>query len=280
MRYQLRLPGLAIAAMLLVTACNSSTSPTTAPASAAAPSAAAPSAAAPSDSAGAPASAGADVMGVDDGTKLTLWTRAATEARVRPLVEAYNASHKNQIELTVTPTDDYQTKVGAAAGSNGLPDLFSADVVFMPNWTSQGLFQDITSQIAGLPYADKIAPGAHQGVDLGRQEVRPAVHRRPVRLAVQQGALPPGRPRSREGPPTTLEEFADQARAVAKLGNGIHGTFFGGNCGGCKVFTWWPIAWADGQQVMNPDGTQSMLNSDESKQIYSIFKTSSMTAPC
>ena len=116
MRYQLRLPGLAIAAMLIVTACNSSTSPTTAPASAAAPSAAAPSAAAPSDSAGAPASAGADVMGVDDGTKLTLWTRAATEARVRPLVEAYNASHKNQIELTVTPTDDYQTKVGAAAG--------------------------------------------------------------------------------------------------------------------------------------------------------------------
>ena len=71
MRYQLRLPGLAIAAVLLVTACNSSTSPTTAPASAAAPSAAAPSAAAPSDSAGAPASAGADVMGVDDGTQLT-----------------------------------------------------------------------------------------------------------------------------------------------------------------------------------------------------------------
>ena len=36
MRYQLRLPGLAIAVVLLVTACGSSTSPTTAPASAAA----------------------------------------------------------------------------------------------------------------------------------------------------------------------------------------------------------------------------------------------------
>ena len=36
---------------------------------------------------GQPASAGADVMGIDDGTKLTMWTRAATEARVRPLVD-------------------------------------------------------------------------------------------------------------------------------------------------------------------------------------------------
>jgi multiple sugar transport system substrate-binding protein len=271
MRYQLRLPGLAIAAVLLVTACNSSTSPTTAPASAAAPSAAAPSAAAPSDSAGAPASAGADVMGVDDGTKLTLWTRAATEARVRPLVDEYNKTHKNQIELTVTPTDDYQTKVGAAAGSNGLPDLFSADVVFMPNWTSQGLFQDITSRIAGLPYADKIAQAHIKAstwdnkqyglpfiVDLSVWLYNKALYR--------QAGLDP------EKGPTTLQEFADQARAVAKLGGDIHGTFFGGNCGGCNVFTWWPITWADGQQVMNEDGTQSMLNSDENKQIYSTFK--------
>ncbi len=271
MRYQLRLPGLAIAAMLIVTACNSSTSPTTAPASAAAPSAAAPSAAAPSDSAGAPASAGADVMGVDDGTKLTLWTRAATEARVRPLVDEYNKTHKNQIELTVTPTDDYQTKVGAAAGSNGLPDLFSADVVFMPNWTSQGLFQDITSRIAGLPYADKIAQAHIKAstwdnkqyglpfiVDLSVWLYNKALYR--------QAGLDP------EKGPTTLKEFADQARAVAKLGGDIHGTFFGGNCGGCNVFTWWPITWADGQQVMNDDGTTSMLNSDENKQIYSTFK--------
>jgi multiple sugar transport system substrate-binding protein len=211
-------------------------------------------------------------MGVDDGTKLTLWTRAATEARVRPLVDEYNKTHKNQIELTVTPTDDYQTKVGAAAGSNGLPDLFSADVVFMPNWTSQGLFQDITSRIAGLPYAANIAQahikastwdskqyGLPFVVDLSVWLYNKALYR--------QAGLDP------EKPPTTLAEFATQARAVAKLGGGVHGTFFGGNCGGCNVFTWWPITWADGMQVMNPEGTQSMLNSDENKQIYSTFQS-------
>src|SRR5690606_17996488 len=72
-------------------------------------------------------------IGVDDGTQLTLWSRAATQVRVDQLVQAYNASHKNQITATYVVTDDYQTKIGAAAAANGLPDLFSADVVFMPN---------------------------------------------------------------------------------------------------------------------------------------------------
>ena len=81
--------------------------------------------------------AGPATFGVDDGTHITLWSRAATQARADALVKAYNATHKNQIDATYVPTDDYQTKVGAAAAAKGLPDLFSADVVFMPNWTSE-----------------------------------------------------------------------------------------------------------------------------------------------
>ena len=89
-----------------------------------------------------------------------MWSRAATQARADALVQAYNASHKNHIDVTFVPTDDYQTKVGAAAAANSLPDLFSADVVFMPNWTSAGLFQDLTARIATLPFAANIAQGA------------------------------------------------------------------------------------------------------------------------
>jgi multiple sugar transport system substrate-binding protein len=272
MRYQSRLPALAIGFVLIVSACSSSSSPSASSGggTSAAPSVAAPSAAGSEIPAGS--GVGGTAQGIDDGTKITMWTRAATEARVRPLVEAYNKSHKNQVELTVTPTDDYQAKVGAAAGSNGLPDLFSADVVFMPNWTSQGLFQDITDKIAGLPYADKIAQ-AHIVASTweNKKYGLPFI----VDLSVwfynkdlyRKAGLDP------EKGPTTLDEFATQARAVQKLGGDIHGTFFGGNCGGCNVFTWWPIAWADGQQVMNPEGTQSMLNSDENKKIYSTFRS-------
>ena len=147
-------------------------------------------------------------QGIDDGTKITMWTRAATEARARPLVDAYNASHKNQVELTVVPTDDYQAKVGAAAGSDGLPDLFSADVVFMPNWTSPGPVPGHHRPRSTPAVRRQDRPGAHQGVDLGQQAVRPAVHRRPVGLVLQQGALPAGR--SRPG------EAADDAGRVRR----------------------------------------------------------------
>ena len=87
---------------------------------------------------------------VDNGTKLTMWTRAATRPQSEALVKAYNATHKNQVELTVIPTDDYQAKVGAAAGSRDLPDLFASDVVFVPNYTSSGLFADITGRIIDI----------------------------------------------------------------------------------------------------------------------------------
>jgi multiple sugar transport system substrate-binding protein len=87
---------------------------------------------------GGEATVAANPEGIDDGTKLTLWTRAPLEAQAKALVQAYNASHKNQVELTITPNDDYVTRVGAAAGSGNLPDLFAADIVYVPNWTEQG----------------------------------------------------------------------------------------------------------------------------------------------
>jgi multiple sugar transport system substrate-binding protein len=211
-----------------------------------------------------------DPMGVDDGTQLTLWTRAATQARADQLIQAYNATHKNQVVATYVVTDDYQTKVGAAAAANGLPDLFSADVVFMPNWTSAGLFTDITDKINALPGIDKVAPAA---IDVstwdGKKYGMPFIADLSVwmwnKKLYKEAGLDP------EKGPTSLTEFAEQARAVAKLGNGVYGTFWGGNCGGCEVFTWFPIAWADGETIMNPEGTESHANSDEWKAIFKVF---------
>jgi multiple sugar transport system substrate-binding protein len=216
------------------------------------------------------AASAADAMGVDDGTELTLWTRAATQARADQLIQAYNASHKNKVTATYVVTDDYQTKVGAAAAANALPDLFSADVVFMPNWTSAGLFTDITDRINNMPGIDKVAQA---GIDVatwdGKKYGMPFIADLSVwmwnKKLYKAAGLDP------EKGPTSLEEFAAQARAVAKLGGDVHGTFWGGNCGGCEVFTWFPIAWADGQTIMNPEGTESHANSDEWKQIFKIF---------
>ena len=212
-----------------------------------------------------------DEQGVDDGTSLTMWTRAATQARAESVVEAYNATHQNQIELRVVPTDEYVAVVGNAATANQLPDILSADVVFMPNWTSAGLFTDLTDRIDALPFIDDIGP-AHIDASTweGRKYGLPFVIDLSVwmynKALFRDAGLDP------EAPPTTLEEFAEAARAIQALDReGVYGTFFGGNCGGCNVFTWWPITWAEGDPVMNPEGTEALLDSDTMKTIYRTF---------
>ncbi|MFE7073640.1 ABC transporter substrate-binding protein [Streptomyces sp. NPDC057620] len=212
-----------------------------------------------------------DAKGTDDGATLTMWTRAATRPQSEALVKAYNASHENKVELTVVPTDDYQAKVGAAAGSKDLPDLFASDVVFVPNYTSSGLFADLTERIDALPFADDLA---QSHIKAGTYEDKKYVVPHTLDLSVlfynkdlyRKAKLDP------EKPPASLAEWDAQARAVDKLGGGVDGTFFGGNCGGCGVFTWWPSIWAAGDEVLNEEGTAATLDSATAKQVYAAYR--------
>jgi multiple sugar transport system substrate-binding protein len=214
---------------------------------------------------------GGGAKGVDDGTTLTMWTRAATKTQSKALVEAYNASHENTIELTVVPTDDYQAKIGAAAGAKDLPDLFAADVVYVPNYASSGLFADLTERIDALPYADDLAQShVEAGTVDGKKHVVPHTLDLSVlfynKELYRKAGLDPGRP------PTTLAEWDRHARKIDQLGGDVHGTFFGGNCGGCGVFTWWPSIWAAGEEVMNEDGTAASLDSPTAGQVYEVYR--------
>jgi len=176
------------------------------------------------------------------------------------------------VALTIVPNDDYVSKVGAAAGSGDLPDLFAADIVYVPNWAKSGLFADLTDSIAALPYADKINQ-AHlaAGTYDKKKYVLPFVLDLSVMFwnkdLYKEAGLDP------EKGPTTLAEFKEQALAVQKLNKpGVNGTYFGGNCGGCNVFTWFPMVWASGEDVMNPEGTSSLLNGNAAKQVYATWR--------
>jgi multiple sugar transport system substrate-binding protein len=210
--------------------------------------------------------------GTDDGSELALWTRAPLELQAKALVDAYNKSHKNQVKLTIVPNDDYVAKVGAAAGSGDLPDLFAADIVYVPNWTKAGLFADLTESIKLLPYADKVNQGhLAAGTFENKKYVLPFVLDLSVifynKKLYKEAGLDP------EKGPTTIDEFKQQALAVQKLGKkGVYGTYFGGNCGGCNVFTWFPMIWASGQDVMNPEGTQSLLDGTAAQKVYATWR--------
>ncbi|MEV6106128.1 sugar ABC transporter substrate-binding protein [Streptomyces sp. NPDC051940] len=227
-----------------------------------------------SDDTGGDGKEAAGVNGTDDGTTITMWTRAATQTQSERLVKQYNATHKNQVKLTVIPTDNYQPRIAAAAGAKQLPDVFAADVIFVPNYTSQGLFKDLTDRISRLPFKDALAP-SH--MELGTYEDRLYTLPHTLDLSVifynkdlyRKAGLDP------EKPPKTLKELAQQATTIdQKLGRDgkVNGTFFGGNCGGCFVFTFWPSVWAAGGEIMNDDGTRSQVDQAPMTEVFDIWR--------
>jgi multiple sugar transport system substrate-binding protein len=207
----------------------------------------------------------------DSGATLTMWTRAATETISKQYAAAYNASHKNQVQVTAYPNEEYPAKIASAAGAKALPDLFASDVVFAPQYASQGLWLDITDKFAALPIKDKVAP-AHVRNGTWEKKNYAVPHTIDMSVMLYNKDLFTKAGLDPEKPPTSLEEFAADARAVDKLGGDVNGTYFGGNCGGCNVFTLWPSVWAAGGDVMNEDGTSSTVNGKEMSAVFEIYR--------
>jgi multiple sugar transport system substrate-binding protein len=220
---------------------------------------------------GGSASSGSSVQSTDDGTKITMWTRSSTAPFTEALVKAYNASHKNQVTLTVIPFDAYQQKVAAAAGSKQLPDIISSDVVYTPNYVSKGILRDLTPQVEALPFAKNLAPG-HIESSSKDGKIYAVPHDIDLSAVFYNKVLFKRAGLDPEAPPTTLTGWMDAARKINSLGSGVNGFYFGGNCGGCMLFTTWPSVWADGGTVMNDEGTAAQLDAPEAKNVYALYR--------
>lgn len=203
---------------------------------------------------------------------ITVWTRAATESHTKALADAYNASHTNKVEVTAYPNEEYPAKIATAAGGKNLPDLFASDVVFAPNYVSQGLWQDVSGKFAGLSYKDKVAP-AHVKAATHDGKLYAVPHTVDISVLFINKGLYKKAGLDAAKPPTTLKEFAEQATTIRKkVGGKTYGTYFGGNCGGCNVFTLWPSVWADGGDVMNADGTQSTVDGPQMSAVFDVYR--------
>ena len=204
--------------------------------------------------------------GIDDGTTLTLWTRAPLEKQAKLLVEAYNASHKNQVDAHGRPQRRLRRE-GRRGGRRRRPA--------------------------------RPVRGRHRlRAQLGQAGPVPGPHRQHRRAAVQgldqQG--PPDRRHSRarstscrssstcrcmfwnkdlfkqagldpdKGPAT----LAGVRRATPRPSRrckkpGVYGTATGAQLRRLPGLHLVPDIWASGDQVLNPDGTKSLLDGTDAK---------------
>jgi multiple sugar transport system substrate-binding protein len=207
----------------------------------------------------------------DDGSQITMWVRSATDQFSQRLVDAYNKTHKNHVALTIIPNDNYLTKVGAAAGSKSLPDILASDVVYTPNYTKQGLFKDITSDIKKLPYFSSIAQ-SHITVATYNDKIYAVPHKLDSSVFFYNKDLFKKAGLDPEKPPANFADILADARKITALGNGVTGFDLAGSCGGCGVYTLFPYAWADGREILSDGGKKVDINNDSFKAIFKLYK--------
>jgi len=192
------------------------------------------------------------------GVTMSFWTRDSNQAQVRKLVDAWNSSHADQIEITVIPASEYMTKVGASVGAGAPPDLMAVDLIYVPQFAAANQLTEITDLAKALPYFDKLSPShvrlaTFDGKIFGLPFNAEGSYLMYNKGLFEQAGLDP------ENPPKTWGEIADAAAKIRALGDDIYGYYFSGACAGCNAFTFLPLIWANGGDVLTEDGAAATL---------------------
>ena len=87
------------------------------------------------------------------------WLTASDGEVWKQMIDAFNAAHKDkgvQIRLEVLPSDQYGTKVLAAAATGGAPDFGWATAGLRADWAKKGVILPLEGPLkkAGLDLAD------------------------------------------------------------------------------------------------------------------------------
>ena len=253
----LKLPALAIIAVLLVGACSSST-PSTVPggsAAASAPAASAPASAeasaAPSAAAAAPTPepAKACAQSQDPGA-MQMWERSGgNKGMVDILVCAWNAANPTKpINLSYIVHTEMVAKIAQGVASGDVPDLMGMDLIYAPQFENAGQLVDITDQSKDWPELADVSPG-HKTVATFNDRLYGVPLYADVSALFYNKDLFTKAGLDPTKPPTSLAEIKTYADKITALGDGVTGYYLPGNCAGCNIFTVGPLMWASGATI-------------------------------
>ncbi len=105
-------------------------------------------------------SAFADVAFADT---MTMWVRASGANAAAHLVDLWNATHADKIELTTIPDNQMVTKLATGVQAGEVPDLVSFDLIYMPDFMKAGFLTALTADLKPNPNLTSVAP-AYKGI--------------------------------------------------------------------------------------------------------------------
>jgi len=203
-------------------------------------------------------SSGSSSFGTNATGTVQFWARTVSKTLAQKLVSEFNASHKDlQVKLTLTSINDDVTSLATSLKAGDPPDVDGLNDIDVPTFSRTGAFMDLTRYIDALPYKAALSPGhvglaTYQGKEYGVPYWADLSVLWYNKTLFTQAGLDPNKP------PTTYAEILSDAQAINKLGNGINGFTFAGDCQGCLGFVVQPGIWADGSHLTSGDiGSQT-----------------------
>lgn len=203
----------------------------------------------------------------DDGSTLTLWSRSQND---KAFADLYNKTHKNKVQVTVVPGDNFLQKVGSAAGSGSLPDLLVSDVVYGINYATQGVYADITDRVSGLTGKDQLVQ-AHLKAATVDNRTYAVPHFVDLSMVFynkelfRRAGLDPNKF------PTNFDELYRAAAAIHALGKGVYGFALQNTPGGWAYQTMSSLA-AAGQPPLKDDGATVNLDNDAMRAMLTFYR--------
>jgi len=200
-----------------------------------------------------------------------IWVRADGSNFMPQIVEAFNKSHENQIKLDIIPNAEIVQKYATSAAGGTAPDGLSLDLIYTPAFAAAGQLEDITDWAKSLPYFKDLSP-AHVKTGTYKDKIYGLPFSADSSVLIwnkklfKQAGLDP------EKGPTNFAEIAADAEKVAALGGDIKGFYFSGACGGCNIFTFTPLIWASGGDILSEDGSKATLDSPQMRDAIALYR--------
>jgi len=204
---------------------------------------------------------------------INMWVRTGIGAAFTGVVKAYNESHETQVALTEVPFAELVQKYATAIAGGQAPDALSLDLIYTPAFAAAGQLEDLTDWAHGLPYFASLAPshvklGTYEGKNYGLPlSVETSVFAWNKDLYTAAGLDP-------EKAPTSWDEIEANAEKIRSLGDDTYGFYFsGGGCGGCMAFTFTPLVWAEGVDILSEDGQTATLDTPQMRAAVEKYRS-------
>src|SRR5690606_18871185 len=168
------------------------------------------------------------VPGVAFAETLSIWARASSSNAAQHMVDLWNASHDDKVELTTIPDNQMVTKLATSVQSGDVPDLISFDLIFMPDFMKAGFLTDLTDVLSADPNQAKVAQAfrdlaSYEGRLYGTgftPDVSILLYNKDV---FAKAGLDP------ESPPKTIGQLQEYATTIKEKVPDAYGYYFSGS---------------------------------------------------